>query len=232
MRILTVLAAAFLLAVALSGCMRAYEAPPTTTTPTHSVSIGPPRAGYANHIGNWSLLPPGTFQLYKTTTHVENYRDGQWIGRDGPCPSGASPPPLWFYNATRGLLHLDRQYALHPSDPGPLTAVWIKEEIFRSNCRNTGFYGINEDPMVRTLPLAPTILTQQGTFLWLNVTFHQDTADPPSHRVTIHDQTFGPDAGGNITYEAANPAHAEERVRARVALEYLGNLSYDAVRRY
>lgn len=216
-----------LLLVASAGCAtKTYpDAPGTSSSPTPTLPTHP---AYANHRGDWSGLN-GTFQLYATETVVEQWDAGgsRW---EALAPQCERPPLPYFYNETSGELWLDREVALHPSDPGPLTGVWIQREVYGPQCDWGGFFGINEDPMARSLPLLPSRTNYQDTFLFLNVSFDRLSIDPPRHTVTVDNETFDDEGSGNVTYEGRDAQG--QRFRASVGLEYLGAHPYSSIRRF
>jgi len=218
-------AAAILALVLLaSGCLVKEYRPAPTPSPTSTS-----RSGYENFVGNWSLVP-GTFQLYSTTTRVEYWdaNASQWKGVRDLCTRPQAP---YYYDPANETLWLDADYALDPYRPGNLTAVWIQRQAFGRNCDLGGFFGVNEDPMARSLPLMPSFTDYEGTYLFLNVTFHRLSQSPPRHTVEIGGRVFADASSGNTSYEAQDP-ESGTRARASVDLEYLGEHPFGWIHRY
>ncbi len=182
-------------------------------------------ASYPNLEGDWRTLN-GTLQLYRLTTWIERWDANAtaWTHVQPTCPK------FRYYeydNATR-LIYLDNSIALHPSSPGPLTALWLNNRAYGANCFSLGFFGINENPMTRNLPVFGQSPTDD--FMFINVTFTRNGTQPP-HQIRVHNQTFDEGVNGTVTWEARNPDDPSRLYRARAELEALGPHPYASVRR-
>jgi hypothetical protein len=207
----------------VAGCLnKPHAGDPTTSPPPSSSSV----KTYADYEGNWSAVN-GTFQLYSTKTLIQRWTNGSWQLVTDRCTRFQLP---FLYDPANETLWLSRDAAVHPSDPGPLTAVWIQEEVYGPQCNWGGFFGVNEDPMARSLPLLPSRTGRDGTYLLLNVSFHQVSVTPPRHNVTIANQTFDDGASGNVSNEVRD--RKGDLYRAAIELRFLGEHPYGWIRRF
>lgn len=188
-------------------------------------SEGPIPTAYPDYEGTWSSVA-GSFELLRTTTKVQVWSNDSWVPVAQRC---TRPAPSYHWDAGNRTLYLARSSAIHPSEPGPLTAIWLQDQVYGPDCDYGGFFGVNEDPMTRHLPLLPSRDTYNGTFLFLNVTLHRVRDAPPSHEVDVDGTVVAAGQDGDAVREVQrSDGH---RYRANVHVDALEVLPYSAVHR-
>lgn len=208
--------------IVLPGCLgKEYDRPVDPTLPNVETTTRHP--GYADLPGDWSNLA-GSFLLHKVTTRVEyrNGTPGAWTPITAQCGQ------LWFWgwHPENRTLVVSSSKPLHPSDPGPLTAVWLNDQVYGPNCHVWGFFGINEDFVDRKIPLLPYTVAPDDAWVALNITWNRRSIDPPFHEVTINHNTFEGKEEGNATWRGRHPQYPEIEYRATAQFEFLAEVPY------
>lgn len=211
---------ALVVGLLLGGCF-GPPAPPSDPRPPQSLYAG--EKAFANYDGNWSQLP-GTYKLYLLTTYVEKWNGTAWIDFSPRCPTLG----LWGRNDTKQQLGLDNKYALHPTDPGNLSAIWIYDQHWGDKCHYYGFFGINEDRLNRDVPI---MIAEGRNVLSTNVTIERSADWPPFHTITVNGHQVGDQEKGNWTFEATDPRNETWHNRARAYWEPLGVWPISGIRR-
>lgn len=101
----------------------------------------------ANHLGNWSLAS-GSF--YIVLTHARMDRFDASTGEVDPIPR-CTALFTWGLDEANQTVFVNRNRALHPSDPGPLRVLFLSEIQKGENCRARGPFGVNEGTQLSPL---------------------------------------------------------------------------------